>query len=46
MAFRFATITNREISQIKSKKNSVSVNMHEEGDEIRFGSFTGKALPV
>ena len=46
MAFPFATITNREISQINSKKKSVPVNMHEEGDEIRFRSFTGKALPV
>ena len=35
MAFPFAAITNREISQINSKKNSVPVNMHEEGDEIR-----------
>ena len=46
MAFRFATITNREISQINSKKNSVPVNMHEEGDEIRFGSFTGKQVKL
>ena len=35
MAFRFAAVTNKEILQII--KQAVS-EVHEEGDEIRFGS--------
>ena len=36
MASRFAAVTNKEISQII--KQAVP-EIHEEGDEIRFGSF-------
>ena len=36
MASRFAAVTSKEISQII--KQAVS-EIHEEGDEIRFGSF-------
>ena len=42
MASRFAAVTNKEISQII--KQAVP-EIHEEGDEVRFGNFTGKALP-
>ena len=33
----FAAITNKEISQII--KQAVPENIHEKGDEVRFGSF-------
>ena len=36
MASRFATVTNKEISQIIKQ---VVPEIHEEGDKIRFGSF-------
>ena len=36
MASRFAAVTNKEISQII--KQAVP-EIHEEGDEVRFGSF-------
>ena len=42
MASRFAAVTNKEISQII--KQAVP-EIYEEGDEVRFGNFTGKALP-
>ena len=38
MASRFAAVTNKEISQII--KQAVP-EIHEEGDEIRFGNFEG-----
>ena len=38
MASRFAAVTNKEISQII--KQAVP-EIHEEGDEIRFGNFKG-----
>ena len=41
MAFRFAAATNKEISQII--KQAVP-EIPEEGDEIRCGSLTGKAM--
>ena len=43
MAFRFAAVTNKYMSQII--KEAVP-EIHEEVDEIRFGSFTGNALSV
>ena len=36
MASRFAAVTNKEISQIVEQ---AVPKIHEEGDEIRFGSF-------
>ena len=42
MASRFAAVTNKEISQII--KQAVP-EICEESDEVRFGNFTGKALP-
>ena len=36
MASRFAAVTNKEISQIVER---AVPKTHEEGDEIRFGSF-------
>ena len=36
MPFRFAAVTNKEISQLI--KQAVP-EIHEEGDEVRFGSF-------
>ena len=41
MPSRFAAVTNKEISQLI--KRAVP-EIHEEGDELWFGSFTGKAL--
>ena len=41
MPFRFAAVTNNEISQLI--KQAVP-EIQEEGDEVRFGSFNGKAL--
>ena len=41
MPSRFATLTNEEMSQLI--KQAVP-EIHKEGDEVRFGILTGKAL--
>ena len=43
MPSRFAAVTNKGISQLI--KQAVP-EIHEESDEVRFGSFNGKALSV
>ena len=43
MASRFAALTDKEILQII--KQAVP-EVHEEGEEIRFGVLTGKALSI
>ena len=38
MLSRFAAVTNKEISQLI---NQAVPEIHEEGDEVRFGNFNG-----